>query len=232
MKNKLIVVLAVIFGILAVLGNFKYMENIKNTYKVSGNFSRVIICKQKIPARTIVSSEMLDFKELPVEYVLPGTVLNTKDAVGKMALSDIYPGEFIMSNKLVGKDDITGGLSPKVEDGKRAISIPVNNVIALHGLINVGDFVDVLVTFSPPNEKGAITSTIVKDVPVLGINNNIHSDQQVKEELQTVTLMVEPEQAQQIALSIQQGSIQLTLRSPGDKNKVPVPSSRLDNLMR
>lgn len=233
MRNKLIFLLAIIFGLAAALGTYKYLENLKRTYRTSGHFARVAVAKQKIAARTIISGEMLEFKEMPVEYILPGTVVDVKDAAGKMAISDIYPGEMILSSKLVARNDVAAGLSAKVEKGRRAISIPVNNITAMHGLINTGDRVDVLVTFDAPGEqKAPATSTIIQNVPVLAVNGNLEGGGASKQELQTVTIMVEPVEAQQIALAIQHGSIQLVLRSPDDAEVVPVHTSKLEHLVR
>lgn len=233
MKNKLIFLLAIIFDLAAAFGAYNYMEDLKTTYRTSGNFTKVATAKQKIAARTVISGDMLEFKEMPVEYVLPGTVVDVKDATGKMARGDIYPGEVILSNKLVARTDAAAGLSAKVEKGRRAVSIPVNNITAMHGLINAGDRVDVLVTFNAPGEqKTPATSTIIQNVPVLAVNGNLATEGASKQEPQTVTVMVEPEQAQQIALAIQQGSIQLALRSPDDSDIVQLRTSIPEHLMR
>jgi pilus assembly protein CpaB len=232
MRNKLIFLLAIIFGLAAAFGAYNYLANLERTYKTSGNFARVAVAKQKIAARTVISGEMLEFKEMPVEYVPPGTVVDVKDAAGKMAVSDIYPGEMILSSKLVARSDVAAGLSAKVEKSRRAISIPVNNITALHGLVNPGDHVDVLVTFNVPGEqKVPATSTVVQNVPVLAVNGNLEGGGS-KQELQTVTIMVGPVEAQQIALAVQHGSIQLALRSPDDGDVVPVRTSKLEDLVR
>jgi pilus assembly protein CpaB len=233
MKSKFILLLALVFGFTAAFGTYRYMEDLKKTYMTKGNFVPVATAKQKIAARTIISGDMLEFKEMPAQYVVPGTIMDIKDAVGKMARGDIYPGELILSDKLVARDDPGAGLSAKITKGKRAVSIPVNNITALHGLINTGDHVDVMVTFNAPGEqKTPVTSTIIQNVPVLAVNRAMDSGVPAKEELQTITLMVEPEQAQQIALAIQQGSVQLALRSPEDSDVLPVPTSKLGHLMR
>lgn len=237
MKNKLIFLLALVFGLVAAVGTYTYMEDLKETYQVSGHFARVAVAKQKITARTVINSEMLTFKEMPVEYVLPGAILDIRDAEGKMARGDIYPGEFILSGKLVGKDDADAGLSAKIDPGKRAVSIPVNNVTALHGLINTGDHVDVAITVAVPDKQNKdeeiiATSTIIQNVPVLAINKSLETTNGTKEEPETVTLMVQQEQAQQIILALQQGSVQLLLRAPGDDSIIQIPASKIENLIR
>jgi pilus assembly protein CpaB len=234
MRNKLILLLAIVFAAVATFGAYTYLNDLKEAYRSSGNFANVAVAKQKIPAKAIINEQMLDFKEMPVEYIMPGTVVDLKDASGKLAKSDIYPGEVLIGSKLIGKNDPAGGLAAKLEKGKRAVAVPINNVTALHGLISPGDYIDVIVTFNVPDEeeKYVATSTIVQSVPVLAVNKTTDVTNGIKDELQTATLMVEPAEAQQIVLAVQQGSIQLVLRSPEDKDKNTLSMTKLEHLKR
>ena len=233
MKNKLVFILALLLGLGAAFGTFKYMEELKQTYRQSGNYAQIATAKQHIRAKTVITEEMLEFKEMPAEYILPGTVVSAKDVVGKMAAGDIFTGEVILMGKLVSKEDPAAGLSAKVEPSKRAISIPANKVNALHGLVNVGDFVDVLATFDVDEgeEKVSYTSTLAQSAPVLAVNNILQTGSE-KGELETVTLMVEPVHAQQITMALQKGSIQLVLRAPDDKEMKPISSTKVEQLRR
>jgi pilus assembly protein CpaB len=234
MKNKLVFLLALLLGLGAAFGTFKYMEELKQTYRQSGNYAQIATAKQHIKAKTVITEEMLEFKEMPAEYILPGTVVSAKDAVGKMAAGDIFSGEVILMGKLVGKGDPAAGLSGNIEKSKRAISIPANKVNALHGLVNVGDFVDVLATFDVDEleKKVTYTSTLAQSVPVLAVNNSLQTSGSEKGELETVTLMVEPVHAQQITMALQKGSIQLVLRAPDDKEMNPISSTKVEQLRR
>jgi pilus assembly protein CpaB len=234
MKNKLVFLLALLLGLGAAFGTLKYMEELKQTYSLSGNFAQIATAKQHIKAKTLITEEMLEFKEMPAEYILPGTVVSFKDAEGKMAAGDIFAGEVILSGKLISKGDPAAGLSSKVEADMRAISIPASKVNALHGLVNVGDFVDVLATFDvdQPDGKTTYTSTLAQSVPVLAVNDKLQREGSEKVELETVTLMVEPIHAQQITMALQKGSIQLVLRAPDDKEIYPVNSTVVEHLLR
>lgn len=244
MRNKLILLLAILFGAIAAFGAFQYMRTVEATYQLSGNYTQVATAKQTIPARATIQGSMLEFVEVPVEYVMPGAILDPADAVGKLARSDIFPGEQVMTQKLMSREDQQGGLAVKVAEGKRAVSIPVGYVSALHGLLEVNDLVDVLVTFryevetrnpetgSTDEKTYTATSTIIHHVPVLAIDARMVNGGDKPGEPETVTLMVAPEEAQQIALAIQYGSIQLSLRSPEDDRVVVIPMVGVEGLMR
>ncbi|MCG0274876.1 MAG: Flp pilus assembly protein CpaB [Thermosediminibacteraceae bacterium] len=231
MKNKLIFILALIFALAAGYGVYDYMGEIKAFYGSSENLKTVVVAKKKIPPRMIITEDMIEVREIPSAYVVEGAVAEKKDAVGKLSRTEIYPGELLLAGKLLDRKTTGAGLSAKVEPGKRAISIPVDNVMGLHGLINTGDRVDIIVTFELPGEKTPISATVVQNVPVLAVNANLETPTQLKEEPKTVTVMVEPREAQKIALAIQQGSIQLVLRSPQDNNKNPVSPVNLQKLI-
>ena len=85
MRNKLILLLAILFGAIAAFGAFQYMRTVEATYQLSGNYTQVATAKQTIPARATIQGSMLEFVEVPVEYVMPGAILDPADAVGKLA---------------------------------------------------------------------------------------------------------------------------------------------------
>lgn len=96
MKNKFVLLLAIVLGLVAAFGTFKYMEGLEQSYKLSGNYTQIAVAKQHIRPKTVLTKEMLELKEMPAEYVLPGTVVDLKDAEGKITQGDIFPGEVIL----------------------------------------------------------------------------------------------------------------------------------------
>lgn len=231
MKNRLILLLAVIFALVAALGTYKYLENLKETYRESGNFAKVAVAATHIPAKTPITEQMLKFVDMPAKYILPGSVVSARDAVGKLARSDIFPGEQILRNKLIDKNDPAGGLPAKITPGQRAVTIAVDQVSALAGMVTPGDRVDVAVTLD--TEGGPVTSTILYNVPVLAVNKTTGPGSTGKKSSpETATLMVSPAQAQQLILASETGSVRLLLRSPEDDRTAGLPSTRLKELIR
>ena len=231
MKNKLILLLAIVFGLAAALGTYKYIENLRETYRTDGNFAQIAIAVQKIPSKTQITPQMLQFKDIPGKYISPGAIMDNKDAVGKLAVTDIYPGEQLLQNKLADKNSPIGNLALKVTTGHRAVTVAVNDVSALAGLVSPGDRVDVLTTLDVLNES--VTTTLIQNIEVLAINqetnNNVNDNKTAKP--QTATLLVTPEQAQSLVLATERGVIRLTLRTPSDTNIQPLPSAMLKYLI-
>lgn len=232
MRNKLIFILALVFGLLAAFGTFKYLDHLKDTYRVSGNYARVAVATTNIPARTPIQEQMLNFVEMPVEYITAGAIVDPKDAVGKLARTDIYPDEQLLQTKLVSREDPASGLAGKVTPGKRAVTVAVNQVSALAGMVIPGDKVDVAVTFDTQDSSAqSLTSTIIQNIPVLAVDSSIGPTQKT-EPPGTITLLVTPTQAQELILGTERGSIRLILRSPDDEQAPHVPAARINSLVR
>ena len=229
MRNKVIILLAIVFGLMTAFGSYKYFNYLQDTYRVSGNYARVVVATEKIPARVIIQEQMLKSVEMPTEYIPADVVVDAGDVLGKMARSDIYPGEQILHGKLVSKGDPASGLAGKVEPGKRAVTISVNQVSSLAGMLIPGDKVDITVTMEV-NET--MTSTFIQNVPILAIDTNTEPGTPKAEPPSTITMLVTPTQSQELILASESGSIRMVLRSPEDNQALQLPAIKINALVR
>lgn len=104
------------------------------------------------------------------------------------------------------------GLSYNIPEDKRAVTVAVNEVIGVAGFIKPGDKVDVIATFAfdPPQ-----STTILQNVTVLAIAQEMQSDAEQKAKLSTsVTFALSPSQAERLVLAESLGEIRLALRPP------------------
>lgn len=241
MKNKLILILAVIVGLTAAGGIYIFLENMKKTYEVQGDFVKVTVARQRIPAKTQIAAQMIELKDIPAKYINERAVVDSKEVIGQIAKSDILPGEQILRDKLAKDKETSDGLSYLIQPGKRAVTIAVNEVSGLAGLVKPGDRVDVLGTIdlqaAVGQEKLSITTMVIQNVDVLSIDQSTNpagSSQDGKKTVtpaHTITLSVTPEQAQPLVLCSEKGSVRLTLRSATDQEIVTLPSIRMNQLV-
>ncbi len=234
-KINLILLLAVIFGIAAALGVFQYLSAVKAAYVKQGNFVQVAVATQYVAPKTQLTMQMFTMRDIPSKYVNSDAVVDPAEINGKLTKAPIYRDEQILRSKVVGKDDRSGTLAFIVPAGKRAVTVAVNEVSGIAGMVMPGDIVDVLVTFDDNNEN-PMTSLILQNISVLATDQEtdtgmVQSDQQ-KEAAKTVTLAVTPQQGQQLTLASEQGSIRLMMRSPADQKVVKIPSAKLPELVR
>lgn len=231
-RINLILVLAVLFGLAAAYGTYQYITGLEKKYKASGNFIPVAVAKVIIPARQVISEQMLTFTEMPSNYASPSVLGQPGEVVGKLARSDIYPGEQITKNKVTTANNPAEGLAMVVEPGRRAITVAVNDVTGVAGLIKPGDHVDILGTVTAG--KDVITSTLVQDIKVLAVNKSMGggTGEANKSQNGTLTLSVNPNEAQHVTLASEKGTIRVLLRTPTDEAKGAIPSTNMNHLVR
>ncbi len=240
MKNKLILIMALIAGLAAAGGVYLYLENLKQKYEISGDFIKVVTASQRIPAKTRITERMIELEDVPAKYINNRAVVDTKEVVGKIARMDILPGEQVLRDRVAGEKDAFDNLSFMLQQGKRAVTIAVNEVSGLAGLLRPGDRVDVLGTFdlqgAVGQEKHSITTFLIQNVVVLSVDQNTipssgSNNQDNSTPARTITLSVTPEQAQPLVLCSEKGTLRLVLRPAADRELVTLPSIKMDQLV-
>lgn len=110
----------------------------------------------------------------------------------------------------------------KTPAGKRAVTVMIDSLAAVGGLLNAGDYVDVIAQLNVPaqdQDKKTVTAMIFQGLQILAINTNIDDpgdyDAQQAGSLR-VTLAVDPQETGLLAFAIKSGTLQLALRSPDE----------------
>ena len=219
--QKKILVFAVVIGLLTVIGLSYYIKSLQTTEKVEIPYSKVVVANNVIPANVVVTAEMVTMKSIPSESVHPEAIRSLDKLVGKISKSEIVSGEQILSSRIV-VDVNKATLAYRVPMNMRAIAIPNTEVTGVAGRINVGDKIDLLVTYAKEDiNKYSTTYTQLQNVEVAAIGNTVvPADDKQKGVPTSITLFVKPAQAEVIAYALANGSIYLTLRNPIDTAKV------------
>lgn len=158
---------SILFGILL----FIYLEQKPETTSpvYSGKKSTVIVAATDIAPRTLIQSNMLTTKEIPVEFVPDDAITDVKDIVGKPAKFQIMRDDIVTDRKVL-MDIKMAGFTGTIPPDCRAISIGINDVTGISGFAKPGDYVDVLVV-SGSNSDNRITSNIIlQNILLLAIN--------------------------------------------------------------
>jgi len=210
----------------------------------------VVVATDVIPAGEPITAELLEVRQLPATAVGENPLTNKEDAVGRVALEQIAPGEPLLSSSLVGSSISSNDvLTYILKDGQRGIAVSVDRVINAGGLVLAGDHVDVLWVPSTNDtsyvlisdaEVTAVEQTIVDVAPAApGLQDQTDQteangttrprgiDSDALPDAVTVTLMLSPEQArflfcaEHFALT-HDGAIRFSVRSYGDGAPLPV----------
>ncbi|MDP4092183.1 MAG: Flp pilus assembly protein CpaB [Bacillota bacterium] len=227
--NKKIVAAAVILALITAFLIYVYIKNSEGK-PVTVQYTNVYVAVNTLPAKHKIEDSDIKLAKIAREYVNPDAIFDKNEIIGKNLKESIIAGEQILHGRLI--DDRKTELAYNVPKDKRAVSFNINEQIAVSDLIRPGDFVDVLASFDKEEVDSngnkitypRTTKIIIQNVQVLAMSQDqLITDEKLKEPPKTVTLAVSPEDSVKLTYATEYGVVRLALRSVGDDNKVDSP---------
>ena len=170
--------------------------------------------------------------KFPAGNLPPGALNRKSQVIGRGVVMGIGKGEFILPNKLAA-ENAGAGLPGLIPPGMRAVSVRVNEVVAVAGFVVPGTRVDVLLTGTPGNGSEEQTTTVLENVAVIAAGQKLERNSAGEPQMTPViTLLVSPDDAQKLTLASTEGRIQLALRNPLDTKQEELTSTRTGGLYR
>ncbi len=177
----------------------------------------IVVASRHVSLGARLTSDDVRVVKWPKSVLMEGSVANPEEVIGRGAVVSMLANEPILESKLAAKE-AGAGLAAIIPEGMRAVAVKVNDVIGVAGFALPGTRVDVILSGSP--DRGTETDTtkiILENVQVLASGQNVEQDVNGKpQNVQVITLLVTPEQAQKLALASVDGKIQLALRNSLD----------------
>jgi pilus assembly protein CpaB len=133
-------------------------------------------------------------------------------------------GEPLLPGLLAGGE--APGFARRLGPGIRALTVAVDEVNSLSGMLQPGDRIDLMLSVRPQPTSGAvepeITRTLMQNVHVLATGRQVRpvGDTTVGRSFTTITVEVDPGQAQQLVVAQRSGRLTAMLRNPDDRQKV------------
>ncbi|MFN2448181.1 MAG: Flp pilus assembly protein CpaB [Candidatus Baltobacteraceae bacterium] len=193
-----------------------YLSNLQRQTNANTAPIRVIVAGQEIPARVPITEAMLGAVSRPANAVDPNTITDPRQVVGSLSLITIPAGASLTGAMIGHPSDV--GLTVRLKPGLRAVSISIDKVKGISGLVQPGDFVDVIAQAPKSGAAPPPAATILRGVRVLSIGDDLESSSATpspQEQLATtVTLEVTPKQANLLVMADLNTSLRLALRSP------------------
>lgn len=233
---------AVLLGLGAVVMANRWLENNGSeklvVQKAEVPMSTVVTANQPLDIGTLLSSENLTLVDWPKGNTPVGAYQAIEDVEGRIIVNKMVAGMPIVSSSLAAPGSGVG-LVAVIKPGKRAMSIRVDEVIGVGGFILPNTFVDVISVKKVSGQKQRKVKTILEKIEVLAIAQETYTEEGKAKIVRTVTLELEPKQAEKLALETNEGEIHLVLRNPLDdvkpeikkvaevKSSVPVLRSRV-----
>ncbi|WP_119166820.1 Flp pilus assembly protein CpaB [Algihabitans albus] len=184
---------------------------------------RILIASANLPAGRLIQPDDLVWRvwdredeRLPSYFVEGGE--KPGDLHGAVVRRGIGSGDPLIQG-LVVKPGEQGFLAAVMEPGKRAVSVRINPVTGIAGLVFPGDRVDLLLTQSvsrpndPRRSERYASETVLTDLRVLAIDQSTDDQTATPKQAEIVTLEVTPKQAELVILISELGQLSLSLRS-------------------
>lgn len=215
-------VIALAFAVLGVALTFMYIRRYEQELSGGERVAVLTVIKDITPGETIRDS-MLAVREIPLSYVDDRNVL-AKDKEKVIGIDTVIPiknQQTLQWTDLAVRADIRN-LSTLVSPGKRAVTVSASRAeSAGNKLIRPGDRVDVIATL-PGGDKGHRSLMLLQKVLVVavGLRTDRLADSDEKPGMRRddsmLTLSLDVEEAQLLALASAQGQLSVAVRNPED----------------
>ena len=221
---------AVLAGLLAVLLASKWLNE-----KSGSGVAKVAVAATDISLGQRLTPELVQMVDWPTGSMPPGAVKKPAELDGRVLRTNVMRGEPVLESKLapVGTK---GGLSAVIGEGKRAITVRVNDVIGVAGFALPGNYVDIIV--NTQRESGDarardknISKIVLERILVLAVAQEVSRDETKPKVVNAVTLEVTPDQAEKIDLARSVGTLSLVLRNQVDPQAVETAGATKSTLL-
>ncbi|MBN2410663.1 Flp pilus assembly protein CpaB [candidate division KSB1 bacterium] len=217
LRPRFMILFALILGGISTYSAYIYLEKQKEKIEEPKiEKKQIIVASVDIPVGAKLDNTNIKLTEWPVELIPNATFQDLTVLDGRVTKEKIYAKEAILESKLAPPGS-TGGFASLIPIGMRAMTVAVNVVSGVSGFILPGTYVDVVVTANTSNSKGDATSKIIlENVIVLAVDQIFQKEDDDPMTVQSVTLLIKPEDTEKLALASTEGKLQLTLRNSAE----------------
>ncbi|MFH1458426.1 MAG: Flp pilus assembly protein CpaB [Candidatus Omnitrophota bacterium] len=260
-KQRIILIVGIILAAVVVVLIKIYLDQQRKVYvdeaaqravRIQQNQTSVLVAKEEIPKGMTMGPELFEPQIVPKQYVVPQAVTSVDRVSGMVAVVPIAKGEQISLTKLTFPRETRtgGGLAEVTPVGKRAITITVDNMASVAGMVRPGNYVDILASIPVPmvtpdgkQTAQAASVPLLQNVLILAVGQQISpvmpsaeesgryekgGGQQSRPQAQPqqasslITIALTPQEANLAAFVQEQGKLRLILRSPADSQMQPL----------
>jgi pilus assembly protein CpaB len=220
-NNLIILFLAIAMGGIAAFLAHNWIEGHSRAFAAGDSAGTVVVAAEPLGFGAEVSADSVT--EIPwIAESLPTGAFVVKEDLLKdgrrVVLSRLERGEPILRSKITGPGQ-RALLSSLLNEGKRAVTLRVDDVRGVAGFILPGDFVDVvLIAEDGPPRRENYSEILLQHLKVLAVDQLASERQEKATVAKAVTIEVTPEQAQKLLLATNIGKLSLILRPPEEAN--------------
>ncbi|MDR5800716.1 Flp pilus assembly protein CpaB [Caballeronia sp. LZ001] len=203
------------------------------------NTEKVLVSAAALPQGLLLRDEDITWKpmpanEVPVSAVVSGAQ-NAPELKGALLRHPVESGAVLVADDVI-LPNAPGFLAATLKPEMRAVSVAVDDVSGNAGLIQPGDYIDLILTQQMDRRTDspdlAVSSeTVVEHVRVLAVGSEIKRPKassdvpDMSARARTVTLEVTPRMGEVVAVAARLGSLSLALRSFATASRDPAAAA-------
>jgi pilus assembly protein CpaB len=232
-KNWFVLGAAIAIGLAAAVIAYSYLSRqiADIEARAKGETVPVVVAKRDLNKGTRLTPETVAIRNVPRDFAHSVAVApNQFESLNGQALAfPVKAGEMVIWGLVEGKKTPT--FSARVGSGRRAMTVPVDEINSISGMLEPGDMIDLIVTMDRKGKK--LTLPLMQSVQVMATGQRSADDPKSgeKRSYSTVTLDTTPEQAQNIIIARDAGKLTALLRNPNDKQPLPINQAELAALL-
>ena len=226
----IVMALALLSGLAAAWLALNYLRQPENPIRsVEPSATEVVVAARDLSLGTVLTAEDVKLASWPGGLLPEGYSASVEEVLGRGVITNVVLNEPLISSKIAVKQ-AGGGLPIVIPEGYRGVSVRVDDVISIAGFVVPGTRVDVMVTLD--QGENPVTKVILQNISVLTSGQVIEQTVNGEPILVTViTMLVTPEQAEELVLAATRGRIQLALRNTLDIDSIATEGARLNGLV-
>ncbi len=248
-RNRLILVgvCAAILGLLAAYSAKGYLTEqvAREKARLNPRVETVdlVVAKTNLPKGTVISMENMAVRPVPAEFAVGQAIRpdQIEGFIGAKLAVPVRAGEALITSATEGADLVT--FAAKLKPGVRAMTVSVDEVTSVSGMLQPGDRIDLLWSVKPqqlrPSDQrstaDSVEQTVVfmQDVRVLATGRQVRpgADETRPRGYTTVTLEATAEQAKKLVAAQRTGRLTALLRNPEDNTPMDQRPADLTQLL-
>lgn len=223
-KSWIVLGIALGVGTIAALAARSFLTHQVQAIEARANGRKIalVVAKGDLPKGARLSAETLAVREIPEEYAHSDAIApdSFERIDGQLLAYPVKSGEMVLWSLLESQKAPT--FSARVEEGRRALTVAVDEINSISGMVEPGDMIDLVATIDQGGHKRVLS--LLQGVQVMATGQRAVDDPASGERRQfsTVTLNTTPQQARDLIAAREAGRLTALLRNPRDQQGVGV----------
>lgn len=245
MKSRVVIIIValVVAGAAAFMAG-RYLQSARSNIAQESQPIEVLVASEDVPQGTsadeMISKKMVALQQVPRRFTAAGAVSTPKAVEGMVLAMPLTRGQQLTPDQFAAPS--IAGLAFSIPKQQLALTIPVDEVSGVGGLVKPGDHVVLYATFSPgPKGEKDLTTLLLGDAKVLAVGTMLRKDSAEQQNskggltssrsstsdeiAKTLTLSVSPEDVERVVFAEETGRVWCALL-PATTQEIPTSTGQ------